>query len=142
MSLHGREVQLTTEGQQVRELIEAFFQKAGYQAPSFSDLQNSVEADPEEIRRIFFWMIKEKILVKLSDDLVYHRTTLDAIKKQIKAKFAPGAKFGVADFKELFDYHAANTPSRCWNISTGKNSPAASAMTASCCNPYLERNKG
>ena len=104
VALHGREVQLTTEGQQVRELIEAFFQKAGYQAPTFTDLQNSVEADPEEIRRIFFWMLKEKILVKLSDDLVYHRTTLDSIKKQIKAKFAPGAKFGVAEFKEVFDF--------------------------------------
>jgi selenocysteine-specific elongation factor len=104
VALHGREVQLTTEGQQVRELIEAFFQKAGYQAPTFSDLQNSIEADPEEIRRIFFWMLKEKILVKLSDDLVYHRTTLDSIKKQIKTKFAPGAKFGVAEFKEVFDF--------------------------------------
>ena len=104
VALHGREVQLTTEGQQVRELIEAFFQKAGYQAPTFSDLQNSVDADPEEIRRIFFWMLKEKILVKLSDDLVYHRATLDAIKQQIKAKFAPGAKFGVAEFKEVFDF--------------------------------------
>ena len=87
----------------MRERIEAFFQKAGYQAPSFSDLQNSIDADPEEIRRIFFWMIKEKILVKLSDDLVYHRSTLDNIKQQIKAKLAPGAKFGVAEFKEIFD---------------------------------------
>ena len=104
VALHGREVQLTTEGQQVRELIETFFQKAGYQAPTFSDLQSSVDGDPEEIRRIFFWMLKEKILVKLSDDLVYHRTTLEAIKQQIKAKFAPGAKFGVAEFKEVFDF--------------------------------------
>jgi selenocysteine-specific elongation factor len=47
--------------------------------------------------------IKEKILVKVSEDLVYHRTTLDSIKKQIKSKFAPGSKFGVAEFKELFD---------------------------------------
>ncbi|HTY63228.1 MAG TPA: selenocysteine-specific translation elongation factor [Acidobacteriota bacterium] len=103
VSLHGREVQLTASGQQVRERIEAFFQRAGYLAPSFSDLQNSVDADPEELKRIFFWMIKEKILVKLADDLVYHRSTLDEIKKQIKAKFATGAKFGVAEFKETFD---------------------------------------
>jgi selenocysteine-specific elongation factor len=48
-------------------------------------------------------MIKEKILIKLSEDLVYHRTTLEEIKGQIRAKFAPGAKFGVADFKDLFD---------------------------------------
>jgi selenocysteine-specific elongation factor len=103
VSLYGREVHLSASGQQMRERIEAFFQKAGYQAPSFSDLQDSMDTDPEEVRRIFFWMIKEKILVKLSDDLIYHRATLDAIKQQISAKFAPGTKFGVAEFKDVFD---------------------------------------
>ncbi len=103
VSLHGREVQLTSEGQQLREKIEAFFHKAGFQPPSLSDLPGSLDANPEEARRIIFWMIREKILVKLSDDLIYHRDTLDKIKKQIKAKFTPGSKFGVAEFKEIFD---------------------------------------
>ena len=103
VSLHGREVQLTAEGQQVREKIEAVFRGAGYQPPSTSDLPASVEADPEEIRRIFFWMIKEKILIKVAEDLVYHRATLETIKREIKGKFTPGSKFGVAEFKELFD---------------------------------------
>jgi selenocysteine-specific elongation factor len=103
LSLYGREVQLSAEGQQLREAIEVFFKKSGFQPPAVSDLQNCAPADPAEIRRIFFWMIKEKILIKLSDDLVYHRATLEDIKKQIKAKFTSGSKFGVADFKEIFD---------------------------------------
>lgn len=103
VAIYGREVQLSDEGQKIRELIENFYLKAGYQPPSMSDLQNSSGTNPEELRRICFWMIKEKILVKLSDDLIYHRSTLESIKNQIKAKFAPGSKFGVADFKELFD---------------------------------------
>jgi len=48
-------------------------------------------------------MIKEKILVKVAEDVVYHRATMDSIKQQIRSKFTPGSKFGVADFKELFD---------------------------------------
>jgi selenocysteine-specific elongation factor len=103
VSIYGREVQLSAEGQKLRELIEDFYQKAGFQSPPISDLQNASGANPEELRRICFWMIKEKILVKLSDDLIYHRSTLEGIKKQIKARFAPGTKFGVAEFKELFD---------------------------------------
>ena len=86
----------------IRDLIEQFYRNAGYQ-PSFSDLQNSVPADPQEVRRISFWMIKEKILIKIADDIVYHRSTIDSIKSQIRSRFKPGAKFGVADFKELFD---------------------------------------
>jgi selenocysteine-specific elongation factor len=103
VALYGREVQLSSEGQKIRELIEDFYQKAGYQPPPISDLQNSSGVDPEELRRICFWMIKEKILIKLSDDLIYHRATMEKIKKQIKARFVPGSKFGVADFKEVFD---------------------------------------
>lgn len=103
VALHGREVQLTEEGQKIRETIESLFLKNGYQPPAFAEVQNSISAAPEEVKRIFFWMIKEKILVRVSDELVYHRTTLESIKKQIKGRFTPGSKFGVADFKELFD---------------------------------------
>jgi selenocysteine-specific elongation factor len=103
IALHGREVQLTAEGNQIREQIESLVQRAGFQPPSLSDVQNSIAADPEEVRRIFFWMMKEKILVKVAEDLVYHRTTMEGIKQQIKKRFTPGSKFGVADFKELFD---------------------------------------
>ena len=103
VSLHGREVQLSAEGQKIRERVEDFFQKAGYQPPTLSDLPDASGVDPEEVRRICFWMIKEKILIKLADDLIYHRIVIENIKKQIRAKFAPGSKFGVAEFKELFD---------------------------------------
>jgi selenocysteine-specific elongation factor len=102
VSLYGREVRLTAEGEQLREKIEAFYRDAGYQPPAVSELQTAINANPEEMRRIFFWMIKEKILVRLSDDLTYHRKIIEAIKEQIKAKFPPGTKFGVAEFKELF----------------------------------------
>lgn len=103
IALYGREVQLSAEGLQIREKIEAIFQKAGYQPPVFSDVQNMVDSNPEETKRIFFWMIKEKILVKVAEDVVYHRATMEHIKQQIRSKFTPGSKFGVADFKEIFD---------------------------------------
>jgi selenocysteine-specific elongation factor len=103
VSIHGRMVQLTAEGQRVREMIEDSFQRAGYQPPSMSDLQRSIDSDPAEVRRIFFWMIKERILIKLSEDLAYHRETLESMKKHMKSRLSPGARFGVAEFKELFD---------------------------------------
>ena len=84
-------------------MIEDFLKKAGYQPPSISGLQSSIAADPEEIRRIFFWMIKEKIIIKLAEDLVYHRMTLESMKQHMKSSLSPGAKFGVAEFKELFN---------------------------------------
>jgi selenocysteine-specific elongation factor len=102
VSLHGREVELSEAGRQIRESIENAFLGAGFQPPSLSELPASVPAQPEEVRKIYFWMLKEKILVKVSDDLAYHRSTLAEMKAKIRASFTPGAKFGVAEFKELF----------------------------------------
>jgi len=102
VSLYGREVRLSAESEKVREMIEAVLTKAGVQPPTLSELQEDLKADPEEIKRIFFWMIKEKQLVKIAEDLVYQRATLDEIKRRIKEKFVSGAKLGIADFKDIF----------------------------------------
>jgi selenocysteine-specific elongation factor len=102
VSLYGREIQLSEEEETLREMIEAAALEAAYQPPAMAELQASIPADAEAVRRIFFWMLKEKILVKLSDDLIYHRETLEGMKGRIRAAYAPGARFGVADFKDLF----------------------------------------
>ncbi|MDR0311718.1 MAG: selenocysteine-specific translation elongation factor [Acidobacteriota bacterium] len=102
VSLYGREVRLSAESEKVREMIEAALLKAGAQPPALAELQDDLDADPEETKRIFFWMIKERQLVKIAEDLVYHRTTLEEIKRRIKEKFPPGAKLGVPDFKDIF----------------------------------------
>jgi selenocysteine-specific elongation factor len=103
ISAFGRAVHLSPEEEKIRESIEEAVKHAGFQSPSLAELQQSLPGNPEDIRRIFFWMIKEKILIKLSEDLIYHKSTMEGIKQQIKAKFAPGSKFGVAEFKDLFD---------------------------------------
>jgi len=102
VSLYGRETRLSAESEKVRVMIEEALKKADIQPPALAELQDELDADPEEIKRIFFWMIKEKQLVKIAEDLVYLRTTLDEIKRRIKEKFAPGAKLGVPDFKDVF----------------------------------------
>ena len=102
VSLYGREVKLSAESENVREMIEAALLKAGVQPPTLAELQDELDASTEEIKRIFFWMIKEKQLVKIAEDLVYLRVTLEEIKRRIKEKFASGSKLGVADFKDIF----------------------------------------
>jgi len=103
VSLYGREVQLSDEGKRLQEKIESVFISSGFQPPSFSQLQSSIGEDTEEVRRIFYWMIKENILVRIAEDFVYHRSTLEKVIAKIKDRFKPGEKFGVADFKGMLD---------------------------------------
>ena len=103
VSLHGREVQLSEEELRLRDRIETAFRQAGYQPPSLSELTSSLTADPGLVRKIYFLLQRERVLVKISDELTYHREVLDEIKRRIRTSYAPGSKFGVAEFKQLFD---------------------------------------
>ena len=103
VSAHGRTVQLSAGERQLRERIEEAFLRGGFQPPTLQDIQASVGGNAEEIRRIYFWMIKEKILVKVTEEMPYHRTTVEEIKAAIRRRFQPGTLFGVPAFKELFN---------------------------------------
>jgi selenocysteine-specific elongation factor len=103
VALFGREVQLSAAAIRIRESVEELLLQASWHPPSLQEIPTLVPADPAEVKRICFWMLKEKILVKISEDLVYHRTTIQQMKDTIRNRYTPGSAFGVAEFKELFD---------------------------------------
>ena len=103
VALHGREVQLPPAGLQIREAIEELLRQAGWQPPSLPEIPAMISADPAEVRKICSWMLKEKILVRVTEEIVYCRATIEAMKSRIRSRYQAGAKFGVAEFKELFD---------------------------------------
>ncbi|HSW39344.1 MAG TPA: selenocysteine-specific translation elongation factor [Acidobacteriota bacterium] len=102
VSLYGREIQLSAGSQKLREAIEDYLKQQGFQAPSLQELQSAVSGDAEEFRRVFFWMIKEKIISKLADDLVFHHSILEAMRRRMKESFPNGTRFSVGALKELF----------------------------------------
>jgi selenocysteine-specific elongation factor len=103
VSLYGREVQLSEEETRLRDRIEAVFRQSGYQPPSLGELTSTLGAEVGLVRKVYFLMLRERVLVKVSEELTYHREVLDEIKRKIRASYAPGSKFGVAEFKQLFD---------------------------------------
>jgi selenocysteine-specific elongation factor len=102
VSIFGREVQLSAQEETTRGKIETVFRQAGLQPPMISELAAAVGEDAEKVRRIYFWMLKQKILIKVSEELTWHHLALEEIKNKIRSTFRAGEAFGVADFKELF----------------------------------------
>jgi selenocysteine-specific elongation factor len=103
VSLHGREVQLTDDEKRLEEEIRALYVRTGNQAPLLPEIQAAIQSDADRVRKIYFWLIKERVLVRITEDLAYPRETLEEIKARIRQKYSSGQKFGVAEFKELFD---------------------------------------
>jgi selenocysteine-specific elongation factor len=102
VGLYGREVQLSAREEATREKIEAVFRQAGVQPPVISELAAAVGEGEEQVRRIYFWMVKQKMLIKVSEELSWHRLALEEIKNTIRLTYKAGDTFGVAAFKELF----------------------------------------
>ena len=102
VALHGRTIELSAANKQIQDLIESAYHRSGYQPPLLSELSSLIDVDPLQIREVSFWMIKEKVLVKIAEDLAYHQKTLSEIKSVLRSNYRPGARFAVGDFKTLF----------------------------------------
>jgi selenocysteine-specific elongation factor len=103
VSLHGRVVQLSPDELLLKSRIDGIFRDKGFQPPLLTEIIEAVPAPADDVRRVYFWMLKEKLLVKLTDDLAYPRATLEEIKARIRSRYPSGARFGVSEFKELLD---------------------------------------
>jgi selenocysteine-specific elongation factor len=82
-------------------MIESYYRESGCQPAPASDLPDMLRQDAAEVRKVYFWMLKERILIKVSDELTWHHRAIDEIKNKIRSAFKPGDKFGVAEFKDL-----------------------------------------
>ena len=57
--------------------------------------------DKVRAQKIVTLLLREKSLVKISDELVFHRTALEELRRLVAAQKAKSPKMDVAAFKEL-----------------------------------------
>jgi selenocysteine-specific elongation factor len=57
--------------------------------------------DKVRAQKIVTLLLRDKVLVKLSDDLVFHQSALQELRKQIAAYKIRAPKIDVAAFKEM-----------------------------------------
>jgi selenocysteine-specific elongation factor len=99
--LPGRGVALQDEEAESKQKIEGAFASAGLQAPALKDVLAGLKVDKARAQKIVTLLLREKILVKISDELVFHRDALQDLRKRLMAEKARSAKIDVARFKEL-----------------------------------------
>ncbi|HEV2116679.1 MAG TPA: SelB C-terminal domain-containing protein, partial [Terriglobales bacterium] len=65
------------------------------------DVLAALRVDKARAQKIVTLLLRDKVLVKISDDLVFHRLALEELRQRISAYKAKTAKIGVAEFKDL-----------------------------------------
>jgi selenocysteine-specific elongation factor len=102
VSQAGREITLSTEETRAKELIEREFESAGLTVPGFASVLAKLPVDAPRAQKILQILLREKVLVKISSDLVFHRSTLLKLREMLaKYRKARGARLPITVFKEL-----------------------------------------
>ena len=98
----GKGIVLRDEEAESKAHIEQAFAKAGLKVPLLKDVLASLPVDKVRAQKIVTLLLRDRILVKLSDELVFHRDALSALRTQMAAQKAKTPKLNVGYFKDLF----------------------------------------
>jgi selenocysteine-specific elongation factor len=97
----GRGVEMKDEEAQSKQMIERIFAGAGLKVPFLEDVLAGLKIDRIRSQKIVTLLLREKVLVKVSNDLVFHRDALQELRQGVKAEKAKSPKMDVARFKDL-----------------------------------------
>lgn len=99
--LPGRGVVMKDEEAESKKKIEEIFAAAALKVPALSEVLAGLKIDRARAQKIVTLLLRDKVLAKVSDELVFHRSALEELRKRIAAHKAKSATIDVATFKEL-----------------------------------------
>jgi len=99
--LPGRGVVMKDDEAESKRKIEEAFVSAGLQVPALPQVIAGLKIDRVRAQKIVTLLLRDKILIKISDELLFHRSVLDTLRRQIATYKLTSSKIDVAKFKEL-----------------------------------------
>ncbi len=99
--LPGRGVVMKDEEAESKKSIEAAFAAAGLKAPALKDVLAGLKVDKARAQKIVTLLLRDKVLIKISEDLVFHRIALDDLRQRLLSEKTKSPKINVARFKDL-----------------------------------------
>jgi len=89
---------LKQDEEQARAAIESAFEQAGLAVPALPDVLAKSGVEAARARSLLQILLREKRLVRVSDDLVFHHTAMEKLRAMLSAHKA--ARFNVGTFKD------------------------------------------
>jgi selenocysteine-specific elongation factor len=99
--LPGRGVVMKDDEAESKKMIEDAFVSAGLQVPALYQVIAGLKVDKTRAQKIVTLMLRDKILIKISDELVFHHTALAELRRKLAAYKAKAARIDVAQFKDM-----------------------------------------
>jgi selenocysteine-specific elongation factor len=99
--LPGHGVVMKDDEAESKKKIEEAFSTAGLRVPALHEVLAGLKVDKARAQKIVTLLLRDKLLVKISDELVFHRTALDRLRRQMAEYKIKASKIDVGKFKEL-----------------------------------------
>jgi selenocysteine-specific elongation factor len=97
----GRTVVMKQEETESQRQIEQAFASAGLKVPALKEVLAGVKVDRARAQQIVTLLLRSRVLVKISEDLVFHHTALEQLRRMIADCKPTSPKIDVARFKDL-----------------------------------------
>jgi selenocysteine-specific elongation factor len=97
----GRGIEMKGDEAESKAKIEEAFASAGLRVPALQDVLSGLKIDRQRSQKIVTLLLREKVLMKISDDLVFHSSALEELRRQIAQQKSKSPRMDVARFKEL-----------------------------------------
>ena len=101
LRLPGRGVVMKDDEAESKKIIETAFSSAGLKVPALYEVLGGLKVDKVRAQKIVTLLLRDKVLIKISHDLVFHQSALQELRKQIAAYKIKAPKIDVAKFKEM-----------------------------------------
>jgi selenocysteine-specific elongation factor len=99
--LPGRGIVMKDEEAESKQIIERVFASAGLKVPALHDVLAGLKVDRARAQKLVTLLLRDKVLIKISDELVFHSEALHGLRRQLGAEKLKSPKMNVARFKDL-----------------------------------------
>jgi selenocysteine-specific elongation factor len=99
--LPGHGVVMKDEEAESKTKVEDAFLAAGLRVPALHEVIAGLKVDKSRAQKIVTLLLRDKMLIKISDELVFHRSALEQLRRLVAGQKAKSPKMDVATFKEL-----------------------------------------
>lgn len=99
--LPGHGVVMKDEEAESKKKIEEAFANAGLKVPALQEVLAGLKVDRSRAQKIVTLLLRERLLVKVSEELVFHRAALDELRRLVLVQKTKSPRMDVALFKEM-----------------------------------------
>ncbi len=99
--LAGRRVVMQDEEAESKRQIESIFATAGLKVPTLKEALAGVKIDRARAQQLVTLLLREAVLIKIGEEMVFHREALEGVKQLVRGYKATSQRIDVARFKEL-----------------------------------------